>query len=230
MELMVRNTQFPSGPGASEAPGPVYAIVPAHGGADADSVAKQLSHELSESCRLSVLLADFCSHGFPLWGTTEAPQRLDGRTWGAFLTKGRIFDTLEAREAHPGSIHRLLDHARTRYQITCADLTEAKESSAIEVLRCSDSIFMVVNSDEASIELARYRAVWFRAMELEDRAGLLLNRVRGGLNGAQAEDRIGLPVSACVNNADELRRLAGWLAAPRLLEREQAYRPALRAC
>src|ERR1700722_20825605 len=141
MEVPMRKSQVPPGPGEPEAPGQVYAIVPAHGGSNADKVARQLSRELAEGYRLSVLLADFCSRGFPLWGTPEAPQRLDGRTWGAFLRSNTdVFDTLEAREAHPRNIHRLLDHARGPYHVTCADLSEARESSALEVLRHSDSI------------------------------------------------------------------------------------------
>src|SRR5271155_1845761 len=168
MELTLRKSQSSPGSGASEAPGQVYAIVPAHGESNADAVAKHLSRELSEAYGLSVLLADFCTRGFPLWGTPEAPQRLDGRTWGAFLrSQNGVFDTLEAREAHPRNIRRLLDHARGRYQVICADLSEARESSALEVLRNSDSIFLVTNSDQASLDLAAYRAAWLRSMDLE---------------------------------------------------------------
>jgi hypothetical protein len=220
MEVRTRKSQLPSGPDEPEASGQVYAIVPAHGGSNADEVARQLSRELSEGYGLSVLLADFFSHGFPLWGTPEAPQRLDGRTWGAFLrSSGETFDTLEAREAHPRNIHRLLDHARAHYHVTCADLSEARESSALEVLRHSDSIFLVTNSDPSSVELARYRAAWLRSMDLEDRCALLLHRVRGGVSGVEAEDRTGLPVCAAVDDPKELRHLAGWLAAPQLPRR-----------
>lgn len=232
MELTMRKSQFFTDPGVSEAPGPVYSIVPAHGGSSADLVAKQLSRELSESYRLSVLLADFCSHGFPLWKAAEPPQRLDGRTWGAFVTQGEVFDTLEARETHPRHISRLLDHARTRYRITCADLSEAKESSALQVMRHSDSIFLVANSDRQSIEQVRYRAAWLRSMDLEDRSALLLHRVAGGVSGAEAEDRTGLPVCATVGTPRDLNRLANWLAAPLLSSpAERLYsEPVLRAC
>jgi hypothetical protein len=220
MEAPMRKSQIPPGPGEPEASGQVYAIVPAHGGSNADKVARQLSRELSESYRLSVLLADFCTHGFPLWGAPEAPQRLDGRTWGAFLrSNGDVFDTLEAREAHPRNIRRLMDHARGRYHVACADISEAKESSALEVLRHCDSIFLVSMSDQSSIELARYQAAWLRSMDLEDRSALLLHRVAGGVSGAEAEDRTGLPVCAAVDDQKELRRLAEWLAAPHLPQR-----------
>jgi hypothetical protein len=197
----------------------VYAIMPAHGGSNADSVAKQLSHELSEGYGLSVLLADFCARGFPLWGSGDAPQRLDGRTWGAFLRSQSGFDTLEAREAHPCNIHRVLDYARGQYHITCADLSEAKEFSAIEALRSSDGIFLVTNSDPSSIELAKYRAAWLRSMNLDDHSALLLNRVAAGVSAAEAEERTGLPVCSVMDDIDQLGRLAGWLAAPQLHRR-----------
>jgi Flp pilus assembly CpaE family ATPase len=216
MEQTVRKCPSLAGPSESEALGPVYAIVPAHGGSNADSVAKSLSRELSEGYSLSVLLADFCSHGFPLWNSAEPPQRFDGRTWGAFVTPGEIFDTLEAREAHPRHISRLLEHARVRYNVTCADLSEAKESSAVEVLRNADSIFLVANSDRRSVEQACIRAAWLRSLDLEDRTALLLNRVSGGTSGAEAEDCTGLPVCAAVSTARDLQRLAEWLATPLL--------------
>lgn len=209
-----RKSQFPPGSSELESHGPVYAIVPAHGGSNADLVAKQLSRELTEGHGLSVLLADFCSHGFPLWNASEAPQRLDGRTWGAFVTSSEGFDKLEAREAHPRHIARLLDLARKRYNVVCADLSEARESSALEVLRSADSIFLVSNSSRQSIEQARYRAAWLRSMDLEDRTALLLDRVGGEASGAEAEERTGLPVCATVNKATDLHSLAGWLAAP----------------
>ncbi|HEY1754806.1 MAG TPA: hypothetical protein VGG72_05385 [Bryobacteraceae bacterium] len=213
MDVTMRKSQVPFA--RPDSSGQVYAIVPAHGGSNADKVARQLSHELSESDGLSVLLADFCTHGFPLWDRPQAPQRLDGRTWGAFLrSSDDVFDTLEAREAHPRNIRRLLDHARGRYQVTCADLSEAKESSALEVLRHADSIFLVTTSDSSSVELARYRAAWLRSMDLEERSAVLLHRVSGGISGAEAEDRTGLPVCAAVDNHEELSRLSGWLAAP----------------
>ena len=226
MELIVRKSHSPASPVDPEAPGPVYAVVPAHGGSNADAISKYLGRELATRYRLSVLLADFCSHGFPLWGTPEAPQRLDGRTWGAFVTPGTIFDTLEAREAHPRNIPRLFDTARSKYRVICADLTDAKESSTVEVLRNADSIFLVSSNDIASIELARYRSAWLRSMDLDDRTGLVLNRVRGGVNGSDAEERTGLPVCAAVEGPEDLAYLAAWLAAPLIPQRAQAIRRA----
>lgn len=212
MEVRQSDARNFGGPRETEEAWPVYAIVPAHAGSNAESVARQLSRELSEGFRLSVLLADFCSHGFPLWGVEKPKPRLDGRTWGGFVTRGQSFDMLEAREAHPRNISRLLDHARARYHVTCADLSEAGESAAFEVMRQAEGIFLVADSDAESIEQASYRAAWFRSMNLEDRAGLLLNRVRGGENGAEAEARTGLPVCAVLDGSRGLNQFARWLA------------------
>ena len=216
MDTSRRNPQIPSGPSAPEPVGQVVAILPAHGGSNAESLTRGLSRELAESYRLSVLLAEFSNHGFPLLGTAaEPPQRLDSRTWGAFLrNSGGAFDTLEARDAHPRNIRRLLECARDRYSLTCADLSEARESAALEVLGNSDSIFLAGNSDPLSLEMARHRAEWLRSLGLAERAALLLKRVPGGLNGADAEDLTGLPVCAILDSGNELRSLAKWIAGP----------------
>jgi hypothetical protein len=214
MDLILRRS-LQGSPGVTEAHGLVYAFVPAHGASKAGTVARELSRTLSEGLGLSVLLADFYARGFPLWGTTEAPQRLDGRTWGAFVTPGEAFDTLEAREAHPREIRRLLDHARRLYKVTCADLTESKEVVSMEVLRQADAIFIVSSSDAASLEIVRYRAAWLRSIGLEGHSGMLLQRVAGGCSVPEVEERTGLPVCSAVDTGEELGRLAAWLGATR---------------
>jgi hypothetical protein len=218
MDTSRRKPQIPSGTIIPEPVGQVVAILPAHCGSNAESLTSGLSRELAESYRLPVLLAEFSNHGFPLLGlgASAAPsQRLDNRTPGAFLRRsGGAFDTLEARDAHPRNIQRLLECARERYSLTCADLSEARESAALEVLANSDSIFLAGNSDPLSLEMARHRAEWLRSLGLAERAALLLKRVPGGLSGADAEDLTGLPVCAILDSGEELRSLAKWIAGP----------------
>ncbi len=222
MDLILRRS-LQSSPGEAEALGLVYAFVPAHGASQASAVARKMSNTLSESLGLSVLLADFYARGYPLWGTPEAPQRLDGRTWGTFTRTGETFDTLEAREAHPREIRRVLDRARRLYTVTCADLTESKEVASLEVLRQADAIFIVSSSDAASLEIVRQRAAWLRAIHLQDRCGLLLHRADGGFSLPEAESRTGIAVRSLVDTPEELGRLAAELAAdcpPELLTAE----------
>lgn len=178
-------------------------------------MAREVSRGMAEQSGRSVLVADFYARGFPLWGTPEAPQRLDGQTWGAFVTHGEWFDTLEAREAHPREIRRLLEHARDRYGVTCADLTGAKEVVALEALRQADSIFVVSTSDGPSLNLAHYKAEWLRSIDVEQKCGLLLHRVPGGASPQEAEEITGLPVCAVVDGPQDLQHLAGWLGSVR---------------
>lgn len=215
MEIALRNTEIPAVPGVTEAPGAVYAFVPAHGESATGLVVKRLCRSISEDQGLSVLLADCYARGFPVWGTPEAPQRLDRKSWGAFITPGQSFDTLETREAHPREIPRLLDHARMRYGVTCVDLTGATQVAALEMLRHADSIFVVAASDAASLKMANYKAEWLRSLQLEQNSALLIQRVPGGVAVPDAEDLTGLPVCALVDQTAELDRLAAWLSAPR---------------
>jgi aromatic ring-cleaving dioxygenase len=191
----------------------VYAIVPAHAESNAAAVARELGGNLATGCGAAVLLADFYAHGFPVWGTAEAPQRLDGRTWGAFVTHGECFDTLEAREAHPREIGRLLEHARQQYQVVFADLTQAKEVVALEVLRQADYILVVSTSDAPSLNLVRYKAAWLRSLELDQNCGLLLHQVPDGEGAPEAEERTGLPVCALIDTPADIRQFALWLGS-----------------
>lgn len=210
MGILLRESQF-SGPAPSEASGLVYAFVPAHGHSATGAVSRELSRVLAESHGLTVLLADFYARGFPVWGTMEAPLRLDRKSWAEFITEGAWFDSLEAREAHPREIPRLLDHARSKYAVTCADLRGAKEIAAVEVLRNSDAIFLITESDKASVELAKFKAAWLRSMGLEENAAVVLREVPGGAGALHAEQRIGLPVCEKLTGGETIERLAAWL-------------------
>jgi hypothetical protein len=213
MDVPLRNNLFLAKSGEPETPGLVHAFVPAHGSTQSGAVTKEVCRTLSEDCGVSVLLADFYSRGFPVWGSTEAPQRFEGQL-KAYVTAGPAYDSLEARDVNSSEVGKLLRQARRRYQIACADLSAAREVVTLEVLRHADSIFLVSESDEASLEVLRYKATWLRLMEMEENAGLLLLRVPGGASAVEAEDRVGLPVCAVVDRPEEIARLSRWLASP----------------
>ncbi len=199
---------------AIEAPGLVHAFLPAHAKAEAlRDFIEELSRTLSEALDTSVLLADFYTRGFPLWSPGRRhPERLDGRTRGALLHRGPSYDTLEAREARPSQIPGVLDRARQRYQITCADLSEAPEPSCVQILRCADSVFLVSSDDAISLELVKHKTGWLDTIGLAENTGLLLSRTTGGAGAAEVEERTGLPVCALIDSHEELCRLASWLA------------------
>jgi len=195
------------------APGTIVSLVPAHGDSRVGAVAEQLSRTLTEGLGVSVLLADFDTRGYPLWTSTEAPRRLDGRTWGAFVTRVDGLDILDARETHPRQLGRLLDHARQKYSAICADLSGAREPHALEVLRVSDAIFLVADSNRASMEGVREKAEWLRSMDLYDRVGLLVRRSPDGPGADEIEDITGLPVCSLIETDAQMAQFARWLAS-----------------
>lgn len=195
------------------ASGTIVSFVPAHGDSRAGAVAEQLSRTLTEGLGVSVLLADFDTRGYPLWTSTEAPRRLDGRTWGAFVTEVDGLDILDARETHPRQLGRLLDHAREQYSAICADLTGAREPHALEVLRASDAIFLVTDSGHAAMEGVREKAEWLQSIDLIDRVGLLVRRSPGGPTVDEIEDLTGLPVCSLIETDAQMAQLAGWLGS-----------------
>jgi Flp pilus assembly CpaE family ATPase len=200
-------------------PGTLASFVPAHGDSRAGVVARHLSHTLTEGFGGSVLLADFdtreraASLGSSMWTRSSSPRRLDGRTWGAFVSEVDGLDTLDARETHPMKLSQLLDHARRKYSMIFADLTGAREVHANEMLRESDAIFLVANSDHASVEGLREKAEWLRAMKVIDRTGLLLRQTVGGHSVNEIEEITGLPVCSLIGAQTQMDQLALWLAA-----------------
>jgi Flp pilus assembly CpaE family ATPase len=199
------------------APGTIVSLVPAHGDSRVGAVAKQLSRTLTEDLGISVLLADFDTQGYPpwtsMWTSTEAPRRLDGHTWGAFVTQVDGLDILDARETHPRQLGRLLDQARQKYSAICADLTGARYQHALEVLRVSDAIFLVTDSNHASMEGVREKADWLRSIDMSDRVGLLVRRSPGGPRADEIEDITGLPVCSLIETDAQMTQFARWLAS-----------------
>lgn len=204
------------------APGTIVSFVPAHSDSRAGVVAEQLSRTLSEDPGAAVLLAEFDPCGYQLWSAPEAPRRLDGHTWGAFVTEIDGLDTLDARETHPRHLGRLLDYARRKYSAICADLTGARAAHALEVLRASDAIFLITDSDLASLEGVREKAEWLRSIDLSDRVGLLVRRTAGGPGANEIEDLTGMPVCSLIETDAQIKQLARWLAAHASVAEEDA--------
>jgi hypothetical protein len=197
----------------SKVSGSIFSFLPAHGESRAGAVAKQLSRTLAEGLGVTVLLADFDRRGYPLWRAAESPRRLDGRTWGAFVSEGESVPVLDAREVHPRQMRGVLDYARDHYHVVCADLSDANDVHALEVLRASDGIFLVSGSDAASVEGVREKSAWLRSIDLSELCALLLRRSSNGADAKDMEELTGLPVCSLIETAEQLSQLATWLAA-----------------
>jgi hypothetical protein len=191
--------------------GSIFSFLPADGASRAGAVAQQLSRTLTEGLGGAVLLADFDRRAYSLWSPGEAPHRLDGRTWGAFASSVDGVEVLNAREVHSRQLAPLLEYAKQHYRIVCADLTEAKEAHALEVLRASEAIFLVANSSHTSLEGVCEKASWLRQIDLGERCALLLDRAPAGMSLDEAEDITGVPLCSLVETGEHIEQLGRWL-------------------
>jgi Flp pilus assembly CpaE family ATPase len=223
-ESMRPDTQIRSELDRVELPlGPIYSFVPARGGSRAGAVAEQLSRTLSEVSGLSVLLAGFAAREYSLWNPSDSPRRIDGHTWGAFVFDSHGIEVLDAREVYPHQLHKVLQYARQKYRIVCADVTGAKDAHTLETLRASECIFLVSHSDRASLEMAREKREWLQSMNMAEQCGLLLDRVPGGVSTDEAEEISGLPMCSLVDRPEYIGRFAGWIAAEESFAADPVY-------
>ena len=176
-------------------------------------MAQRVSRTLTEGLGGSVLLADFDRRAYSVWSASAAPQRLDGRTWGAFVSRVDGVAVLNAREVQPRQLRQLLDYARDRYEVVCADLTGAQDAHAMEVLRASEAVFLVSNSTRASLEGVCERMSWMNQIDLGDRCALLLDRALNGVPAQDAEEITGLPLCSLVESDRHIEQFATWLFA-----------------
>jgi hypothetical protein len=172
-----------------------------------------LSRTLADALGVAALLADFDARGYSPQPAGEGQRKTERSTWRALISAVDGLDVLDAPEFDGEQLGDLLACIRDHYSVTCANLTHARETAALEVLRASDGIFLVANSDTASLYKAREKAEWLRAAGLGDRCGLLLARDPKGIGPREAEDVTGVPVCSLVDTAEQLGQLATWLAA-----------------
>jgi hypothetical protein len=167
---------------------------------------------LTEGPGLVVLLADFEEQENSPWRIAEVPRRFDGRTWGAFVSEVDGVSVLNARDAHPSQLGKLFEFARQNYSVVCVDLTGARESAALAVMRASDGIFLVAGSDAGSLAAIAEKADWLRSADLGAKSGLLLRVVGEMPNIGNAEEITGLPLCSLVDTDEQIAKLAEWLA------------------
>jgi hypothetical protein len=185
-------------------PSPVYAFVPAHGDSKAGAVQEHLGRTWSEDFGLAVLLVDFGPACDRDGDCSERPVTRHGGNLDRC--------TLDGTEGR--SLEKLMESARSSYEVICVDLTGASDAAAKAILTVAHSVFLVSDSGRESLDMARTTAAKLRPFKLQDRLALLLRRTPGGLRPDLAEDLAGTPVCGLVETSEQMDRLARWLALP----------------
>jgi hypothetical protein len=110
---------------------------------------------------------------------------------------------------------RLMDTltcGRNDNDILALDLTGASPDCSMAALREADAIFIVGTSRKAALEMTRDKIELLRALNVVEKAGLLLTRVHDGVRPDLAEELLGVPVSGVVEQIPQIEQFARWLA------------------
>ncbi|MBL8176238.1 MAG: hypothetical protein JNK48_16285 [Bryobacterales bacterium] len=202
----------------------VYGFLPAKAGCGCSTLAMNAAVAMGRMLEGQVLLADFdinsgiarfllkLSSGFSVQDALDKAGDLDDGMWqelvarvGALdvLASGQIQRTLRAPQ---GAVRRLIEFARGRYKGLCLDFSGELEEHCLEALEECRRILLVVQPDLATVYLAREKLRFLRALELEDRVTVLLNRWQrhACLSMADIESVIGLPIQHTIGEDGEV--------------------------
>jgi hypothetical protein len=91
----------------------------------------------------------------------------------------------------------------------------------VQILFASEGIFLVADSDTESLHAVRDRLDQLRRVNLDERCGLLLRDVPGGMSPQEAEDLTGVPFCSFIDTPAQVERLTTWLAFDETISEDQ---------
>ncbi|MCC6391784.1 MAG: hypothetical protein IT167_14385, partial [Bryobacterales bacterium] len=205
----------------------VFSFLPAKPGSGASTICLNTAVALSRLPGSKVALLDFdlfagtqdfllnLDAGFSVRDAAEHAGQIDDTIWTRMITKAGALDVLRAgrpdpdRLPAPWRLQSLVRHARNEYTAVCIDLPGAADPVSAETLRNSNRIFLVTTPETASLHMAERAIALLKEMRLEERLGLILNRIESmsPKNRFQIEELLGMEVAAAVPNSyDVLQR------------------------
>ena len=189
----------------------VFTFLPAKAGVGASTIALSFSAALSEIPKTRVLLADFdlnsviigfllkLDNQYSLVHAAESASRLDDSLWPQLVSTIGQLDVIPSGRINvgfriePAQIGYLLEYARKHYRAVCVDLSGNLEKYAVELMQASKLIFLVTTAELPALHLAREKLSYLRAIDVEDRVAVLLNRAtkRSAVGVTEVEKLLG---------------------------------------
>lgn len=171
----------------------------------------------------------------------ESGVQLDGTYWPRFVTRVDALDVIiggrtnPRRPLLPTHLRPMLEYARDHYSAIIVDLTGNWESFALDVMRQSAGIFLVVQTDLLSLRLAQERLRLLDRFDLAKRTAVLVNRFadRLSLSTSKIAEEVGAPVAAEFEFDDKKVQDAlanGRLVSPDSSVGKQLHKAAKRLC
>jgi len=198
----------------------MVAFVPSKAGVGTSTMALNVSAALARQLGARVLLADLDLHSgmtrFLLKLTNERSvldamehsTHLEPELWGRLVTSVNHLDVLHAGrvtpnlQIEPADVRNLIHFVRLLYSAVCFDLSGNLEKYSLEVMQQSNRVLLVCTPEIPSLHLAREKLQVLRSLNLQDRLGVVLNRVhkRPIFGKQEVEDLLGVPVIASMPN------------------------------
>jgi pilus assembly protein CpaE len=130
-------------------------------------------------------------------------SKLDDDLLAQMVGKWEQLDVLHAGQLGPPpsidlrGLQRVLEVARSQYEVICADLASSLNSLSMTLMGESSRVFVVTTPELIPLHFARERIRYLRELGIGDRVKLLLNRKSSGkpsMGDDEAAGIVGIPV------------------------------------
>jgi len=197
-----------------QAPGDIYAFVPAKPGCGATTVATYVAAAAARLAAEPPLLLDFdirlgvtsfllkAEGNHTIVDALEQAEHLDNDIWSGVVSQCgnlHLVGSGPVDFARPVPVERfgsLLRFAAEKYSLIMVDLPGTMEDYECETLRRAKQIFLVCTPDIGALHVARRKSSWLRDIGVTENVSVILNRVerRSLLPLTGTEDIIQMPV------------------------------------
>jgi pilus assembly protein CpaE len=201
-------------PAIHEATSEIFAFLPSKAGVGTSTLALNISAAMARRPDLHVLLCDFdlnsgmvrfmlkLQNEYSVIDAVEHSMHVDEHVWPQLVTSLDDLDVLHAGRINPNlrvetaQIRALVDFTRRNYQALCFDLSGNLERYSIEIMQEAKRVLLVCTPEIASLHQAREKLHFLKALDLDTRISVVLNRCQKKplFTDKQVEEILGLPV------------------------------------
>jgi pilus assembly protein CpaE len=201
-------------PAVHESTSDIFAFLPSKAGVGTSTIALNVSAAMARRPDMRVLLSDFdlnsgmirfmlkLQNEYSVIDAVEHSMHVDEHVWPQLVTSMEHLDVLHAGRINPNirvetaQIRALVDFARRNYKALCFDLSGNLERYSLEIMQEAKRVLLVCTPEIASLHQAREKLHFLKALELDSRVSIVLNRCQKKplFTQKQVEEILGLSV------------------------------------
>jgi pilus assembly protein CpaE len=198
----------------------LFSFLPSKAGVGASTLALNVSAALARRGNTRVLLSDFdlnsgmmrfllkLQNEYSVLDAVEHSGAMDENLWPQLVTSIHRMRVLHAGRVNPSiridgtQIRNLIQFMRRNYDALCFDLSGNLERYSLDIMHESLKVLLVCTPEIPSLHLAREKLQFLKTVDLDNRVGVVLNRVhkKPVFSKAQVEEILGTRVIASLAN------------------------------